>query len=51
MTNLEANRQVVLQYVETFNRGDFAALRELFVPNCSRQLRFLNKVLPTTQAA
>ncbi len=29
MTNLEANKQVVMQYVEGFNRGDFAALRDL----------------------
>jgi steroid delta-isomerase-like uncharacterized protein len=30
MTNLEANKQVVMQYVESFNRGDFDALRNLF---------------------
>ena len=33
MAMLESNKQVVLQYVEAFNRGDLVALRELFTPD------------------
>ncbi len=30
---LESNKQVVLKYVEAFNRGDLEALQELFTPD------------------
>jgi steroid delta-isomerase-like uncharacterized protein len=30
MADLEAHKQVVWQYVEAFNRGDFATLKDLF---------------------
>jgi predicted ester cyclase len=33
MANLEANKQVVLQYVEAFNQGDLATLQQLFTPD------------------
>jgi steroid delta-isomerase-like uncharacterized protein len=33
MTTLESNKQVVLKYVEAFNRGDLEALQELFTPD------------------
>jgi steroid delta-isomerase-like uncharacterized protein len=33
MTILESNKQIVLKYVEAFNRGDLEALKELFTPN------------------
>lgn len=33
----ELNKQVVLQYVEAFNQGDLAALRQLFTPDAQIQ--------------
>jgi len=33
MTTIESNKQVVLKYVEAFNRGDLEALQELFTPD------------------
>ncbi len=33
MATLEAHKQVVWQYVEAFNCGDFEALRNLFTPD------------------
>ncbi len=33
MTILESNKQIVRQYVEAFNRGDTATLRQLFTPD------------------
>lgn len=30
---IESNKQVVLSYVEAFNRGDLEALRDLFTPD------------------
>lgn len=33
----ESNKQVVLQYVEAFNRGDLAALQQLFTPDAQIQ--------------
>jgi steroid delta-isomerase-like uncharacterized protein len=33
MSQLEANKQLVLQYVQAFNGGDFETLREIFAPD------------------
>jgi steroid delta-isomerase-like uncharacterized protein len=33
MIAIESNKQVVLKYVEAFNRGDLEALQELFTPD------------------
>lgn len=50
MTQLAANKQLVLQYVELFNRGDLAALQELFTPDALIQgvlgWGSLDKVMP-----
>ncbi|MDR3457789.1 MAG: ester cyclase [Verrucomicrobiae bacterium] len=37
MNALETNKAVVRSYVEAFNRGDFAALREIFAPEAEVQ--------------
>lgn len=37
MTTTEANKQVVLQYVEAFNQCDLATLQELFTPDAQIQ--------------
>lgn len=37
MEPISANKQVVRRYVEAFNRGDSAALRELFTPDAQIQ--------------
>jgi steroid delta-isomerase-like uncharacterized protein len=36
-TAVESNKQVVRQYVDAFNQGDLAALRELFTSDASIQ--------------
>jgi ketosteroid isomerase-like protein len=33
MSSPESNKEVVRRYVEAFNRGDLASLRELFTPD------------------
>jgi steroid delta-isomerase-like uncharacterized protein len=33
MDQLETNKQIVAQYVEAFNRGDFDALRKIYAPD------------------
>ena len=33
MSNLESNKQLVLRYVDAFNRGDVDTLRTLFTPD------------------
>ena len=33
MANIEAHKQVVMQYVEAFNQGDLEALQQLFTPD------------------
>jgi ketosteroid isomerase-like protein len=33
MTEQERNKQVARDYVDAFNRGDFAALRTIFAPD------------------
>jgi steroid delta-isomerase-like uncharacterized protein len=33
MNEQEANKQVIRQYIEAFNRGDIEALRQLFTPD------------------
>jgi len=37
MNSLEANKSVVRNYVDAFNRGDFAALREIFAEDAEVQ--------------
>lgn len=37
MNQLKANKQVVAQYVEAFNRGGFDALRKIYAPNAGVQ--------------
>ena len=37
MSEVEANKQVVRAYVAAFNRGDLAALRNLFAPDAQVQ--------------
>ena len=53
MTILEINKQVVLKYVEAFNRGDLEALQELFTPDALVQGVLgwggLDKVMPIWQ--
>lgn len=52
--NPEANKQVVLHYVEAFNRGDLAALQALFTPDAQIQGVLgwggLEQVMPIWQA-
>lgn len=53
MTPLESNKQVVLKYVEAFNRGDLEALKELFTSDALVQGVLgwgeLDKVMPIWQ--
>ncbi len=53
MTTPEANKQVVLKYVEAFNRGDLEALQALFTPDALIQGVLgwggLDKVMPICQ--
>ncbi|MEW5855802.1 MAG: ester cyclase [Cyanobacteriota bacterium] len=50
MTTLESNKQVVLKYVEAFNRGDLETLQAVFTPDALIQGVLgwgeLDKVMP-----
>jgi len=50
MTDIEANKKVVMQYVEAFNRGDLEVLQQLFTTDALIQGVLgwggLDKVLP-----